>query len=280
MKKQTVVLACIAALVILGIPYAVFASFNGSVVMKAVTTRAAKAYAAEQYPDLGLSVSNAIYDFKSNVYCYHAQSPSSEDTHFEIFRTRDGEMRDDYAVSVADGSNTISRLSEEMNADMEAVLLPVYPHRTRLAMCDFYYGEEFDQSKFKTDMALNWSDLPHPAELTLWVETSGDTPTWEEEEALLREAAALTEQCGMDIRYYSILLECKYEEGEDGKRKPVEYNSDVSALDVPRDVITGDGLADFLAQEKAARAQEKLDATAESKDNAPDSSQPPEPADS
>lgn len=258
MKKKTAIILCTAVILLFAAVYTFYASFNGSLIKKTIMTGKAKSYVAQTYPGQDLNVSFSVYDFKCSAYFCRVQSPVSEDTAFDVYETRDGNMADDYDLSVTNKENTISRLSRQLDIAVEQVFLPAYPHRTRLAMCDFYSETEFDRSKFELDMPLDLTRLPHPAELTIWVETSHVEPTWEEAAELLREAVRITEELNMDIRYFSISVEYPYREDDD-EIKPIEYSSIVGADAVPKETILGDGLEELLDSERQRREQELID---------------------
>lgn len=257
MKKKTIFITVAIILVLFAGLYYIFTSFNGSLIHKARVRDKVRDYLNEYYPKQGLDVAPTIYDFKNNQYFCHVQSIISEDTAFDVFEMKGGELRDDYQFSVVEKENTIRRLSMLLDQMVEEKIKVAYPYKTRLILCDFYYGIEFDRSKFKLDMSLELDNLPHPAALTLWVESTNTEPTWEEAADYLREAVRVTEAENLDISYFSISVEYPYN-GEEGDYKPADYNSIVGINDVPKDVITGEGLEELLEEERIKREEELL----------------------
>lgn len=255
MKKSVVIFSVIIAVLLIGV-YAVYASFNGSLIHKAILTDTARDYIAENYPSQELEVDYAVYDFKLGGYHCDVQSPTSVDTAFDVYETSDGKLEDDYEIAVVNKENTIRRISIELDRAVDEIFPPAFPHRTRLVMCDYCYKDEIDRSKFELDMKLDLACLPQPAELTVWVETSGAEPTWEEAARLLREMAHTTDDLGLDISYYSISVEYPYDE-TDGERKPSDYGSIVGASEVPKEIVESDGLEAFLAAEREKRELEQ-----------------------
>lgn len=253
-KKSLIGLLAVVVLIAGGI-YWFYASFNGILIAKLSLTLRARDYVAETYPGEALMVDFANYNFKDKTYRCRVSSPTSEDTRFDVFRSGEG-LDDNYDYYVTGGENTVERLSRLLDRGVEEVFLPVFSRRTRLSICDFYYGGDFDKSAFTLDMPLDAAKPPQPVELTLWVESSRETPEFDELYEVFREVAALCRKLSLDVAYFTIALDYPYDDS-DGERKPVEYSSEVRAEDVPRELIEGGGLEDFIEAQIANKKDEK-----------------------
>lgn len=257
MKRALIITGIIVTFLLVFI-YLIFMSFNGSLIHRIVFTNQTKEYVRENYPGEEWEISFAVYDFKMNNYLCHIQSPSSIDTAFNVYETQDGKPADDFEIAVINKENTIYRMARELDTLTDEIILPAYPHRTRLMMCDFNYTEEIDRSKFELDMEFDYKNISNPIELTIWVETSQSEPTWEEAAKLFREAVSITEKLGINVSYFSISVEYPYTEVEE-ELVPIDYNSIVGAFEVPKEIILSDKLEDFLNEERLRREQEILE---------------------
>lgn len=256
-KKKVIIIVCIVLVLLLVPVYLVYASFNGSIMKKYMVTKEAKTYVSKHFREEDFVVSKARYDFKLCGYFCNVQSKTSEDTRFSVYKWSNREMDDDYDLCVNKKENTIRRLAQELDEWSEKTLKKAYPYKTDLVMCDFYYGEEFDRDKFSLDMEFDMSDLPHPISVNIWTETKGKAPTWEELGERLQELVKITDKLGVYPEYFSMWIKYKewYMEGED-KEKPY---STVQAFDVPREVIEGEDLDEYLEKEKNRVENEEKD---------------------
>lgn len=257
MNKKRAVRIVIAAvlLAVLAFAYWVFASFNGSLIKKAVTTAKVRDYIEETYPGQPFEVERCRYDFKMMGYFCKVQSTESEDTYFLVWETGEG-MADDYEVSVLQRQNTLQRLSMALDDYTEALMSRIYPYRTSLIICDSASTlTEEDYQVLEPDMPFDVNTFPLPADLTVWVETQNDAPSWEELAERLRELEALTREELPFVERFSVSVQSTYLD-EDGEYVPSDYNAEVCAFDVPREVITGNGLEDYLAEVRARQEAE------------------------
>jgi hypothetical protein len=236
--------------------YSIFASFNGSIIKKVITTSKIEDYVAKNYPGQPYEVGFCQYDFKCMMYFCNVQSSESEDTSFTVWDSSDG-LIDDYERSVTGRENTMLRLSIALGDYAEELLKRIYPHRTLLVMCESSDTViEKDVAGLTLDMPFDAKSFPISTTLTVWVETSGDKPTWEELAQRFRELEELIREELPSVEYYTIYLQDKYIE-EDGELKPVDYNFEVCAFNVPRNVITSDGLETYLSEVRVAQDTEK-----------------------
>lgn len=143
------------------------------------------------------------------------------------------------------------RLNNQLNEYADSFMKDNYPHRTSLVICDCKsdINDKYTE-KLQLDMPFDAKTFPLPTTLTVWVETSQQKPSWDELVKYFRELEFLTREELPHIEYFSISLQNKYEEDE---LKPSEYHSQVLTYDVPKTVIMGDGLEEYLANVKKSQ---------------------------
>lgn len=251
-KRKKVILIGVFILLFAGV-YSFYASFKGNIIRKIIVTQKVKDYIAENYPEQEFKISFATYNFKMSEYCCHVQSPVSKDTSFTVYASRHNELEDDYDFRVEKRQNTIQRISQELDHQVEEILEQKYAHRTRLVLLRFVHEEEIDPAQFELDMKADLHKLPHQVELTVWVETSYAQPTWEEAADLLRELVTITEDNDIDISYFSISVEYPYEDGE----KPMDFSSIVGIFEITKEIIKSDELEEYLEMEREKREEEE-----------------------
>ncbi len=256
-KRKKIIIPAIVVAALLGIAYYMHASFNGSVIHRAVMARKARAYTEKNYAGREWDVSFGRYDFKIGKYFCDVQSPDSPDTRFTVYETDKDQLADDYESRVTQKENTIWRLSDELDTQVEKILKDSYPYRTELVLGEFVEEKsEEDRAKLTPDMPLDIKNLPFSGRVTVWVETQNENPTWEEVAERLRELEKLFRGEVPDISLFSLSLQSKYV-NEGGEWVPGDRTKSISVFDVPRDVITGDGLKEYLQQIKARQEAEQ-----------------------
>jgi len=236
-RKHTalkIVLAVLGTLLLAFVCF-VYIAFNGSILQKLRYTKLAKEYIAEHYPDSGYVVDRAVYDFKMNSYYCTVKDPNSIDTHFTVYpENGNGLLRDDYENRVTSLWNTRMRLSNEVRKAGDALFADL-PWRQRLMGLDVY--EDTDMKGLYLDMPFDLYHFPGELEFTLWIETDGEEPTWEELEEKLVAIKAYVESKGVSPVSYSVLLEYPYTENKNHDLEPTQYGSNVCVFDVPASVI-------------------------------------------
>ncbi len=252
--KKRIFPIIVIALILAG-AYSIFASLNGSFIKKVITTSKIKDYVAEYYQGQPYEVGFCQYDFNSKMYFCNVQSIESEDTCFTVWDGSDG-LRDNYESSVTGRDYTMLRLSIALDDYVEELLKRIYPHRTLNVMCESSDKvTEKDVRGLTLDMPFDAKSFPMSTNLIVWVETSGDKPTWEELARRFRELEGLIREELPCVEYYTIYLQDKYIE-EDGDLQLVDYNFEVCAFNVPRDVIAGDGLEAYLSEARVAQGSQ------------------------
>lgn len=175
-------------------------AFTGNPVSAFFASGKIKAYAAQAYPTLDLTLSEVGYNFKNNAYGCHAQSKSSEDTNFYISYSR-GKVSDDYPYEVANHFTTYRRLNEEFSQLVEDIILKDYPHETTLILGDLVG----DTQLLTPDKPLNLDEMPLKLSLTVWM--LSDIRNEEQMATLLLELHHLMVSKGIAIDQYTLRLE-------------------------------------------------------------------------
>lgn len=88
-------------------------AFFGNPVSSALAKSTAKRHLEENYSDRDFEIIKVGYDTKTGGYYAHIESPNSIDSHFTIYCDGLGRYEYDTSSSIADGSNTYSRLTRE-----------------------------------------------------------------------------------------------------------------------------------------------------------------------
>jgi len=112
MKKLTRIISGIVAFILIAGILWVANGLIGNPISKFLANRSAKKYIAETYPEMGLEIAKANFNFKDGEYAVFVESPTSIDTHFSLSITQAGRVRwDSYESSVVEKSNTYSRVN-------------------------------------------------------------------------------------------------------------------------------------------------------------------------
>ncbi len=122
MKNFTTILIGLLLTAFLTVTLIFANGFFGNPISKAIVNYKVKGYISTTYPDLNLQVEKAQYNFKFSSYSVNAYSPSSLDTHFNIYFDSYGNVeRDDYDSYVLGKFNTRSRLEDSYRNLTDAV---------------------------------------------------------------------------------------------------------------------------------------------------------------
>lgn len=229
--RNRIVLGVVVALVI-ALTYTAFVSFNGSFLFKAKFTKLAEAYVSEHYAERNFQVEKAGYDFKTHSYFCKVSDPESADTYFNVYpENGNGDLRDDYDARVTSFGNTWLRLNHELSQTADELLKDM-PWRYRTLFCTFSEDMKMHQDKMYLDMPLDLNNLPGLTELTIYIETDNEEPTWEEAEDKLIQIKEYCDSKGIHPDYFCFKLEYPYEESKSGKLKS-KSNTTVSLEKIP-----------------------------------------------
>ena len=80
------------------------------------------AYLVDTYPELDVKVSDISYDFKRGGYVTEAASPTSRDTHFQLYTDWLGNISADQYQYVTSGINTAERIGKDYRALADSIL--------------------------------------------------------------------------------------------------------------------------------------------------------------
>ena len=120
--KRRLKIGCAALLAVLFFALAyVFNAFFGNPVSAHLARRSAEEYLAAHYAELDVAIERFGYSFKTADYYAQVASPTSMDTHFEVYMRMNGEVRYDTYDSVTSGWNTWQRLEEAYRARTNAL---------------------------------------------------------------------------------------------------------------------------------------------------------------
>lgn len=257
MKKKIIIALSIIGFSTICVLYFLYASFNGSIIQKCITTSKVKDYVKEHYDINEYDVEFATYDFKMVGYYCNVQSKTSEDTRFEVYKSGD-EYTDDYEFRVSKKENTIGRLSRNLDDYIEDFLEKNYPHRTVLSLLDID-GEITDEmrDKLKLDMEFDMDTFPLPLSLTVWTETCNEYPSYDEVEKDLYELYDLTSSKGLNIKTYSLAIYEKFEEDENGNIEYAYTDKQCYVYDVPVSVIKEHKVKEFIEKQQAEEKEGK-----------------------
>ena len=115
-KIQTVVTVLLLIVICL-VPAVWLCIWNGNPISETIVRMRAAEYLENQYPNNDFTVSEPRYSMKSMCYTVEVQSRSSRDTHFVLtygyFGTGGWDGYEEYVLS---GTNTFSRISEEVES--------------------------------------------------------------------------------------------------------------------------------------------------------------------
>ncbi len=126
--------------------YVLFA-FLGNPVSKAIAKNNAEDYIEAHYPDIGYTVDEIFYDFKSECYYAHIAPPTGTDTGFTLTYTWTGKFsHNNYEDAVVAHGNVIGRLDEEYRKAVDKILenKDTFPYDVSIGFGTLHF-EEYDE---------------------------------------------------------------------------------------------------------------------------------------
>ncbi len=112
-KKLTAIICWTVCIAFLCVGLYFLTAFFGNPISAVLAKSTAKDYLTENYPGTDFEIVKVGYNLKTGGYYAHVESPSSIDSHFTVYCDGLGRYEYDTSGSIADGSNTYSRLTEE-----------------------------------------------------------------------------------------------------------------------------------------------------------------------
>ncbi|MDD3242707.1 MAG: hypothetical protein PHD32_03155 [Eubacteriales bacterium] len=246
-KGLNIALRVGAAVLAVAIAAAIFmmaTSFYGDPVRALRANKAINAHLAAVYgdrDDLQYARGKVEYDFKMGDYYKVVTSSDSEDTSFTVYYAR-GAVRDTFDSDVGERFNTIIRLNNALQDELEEMLRAEYSASVKNCMCDFDLEGKDTAALFQLDMPLDMKNLPCAVNLTVYL--AQEEPA---QEQLVERLTALDDWVrakGIAVNSYSIELEQPGEE--------VDYSKSVILYDFPAEQVRRGDVAQ-LVREKMER---------------------------
>lgn len=196
------IIAGIIAIVLTGMITFIVNSFTGNPISAYLAEKQMAKYVMKEYPDMGLNLSKARYNFKYAGYILQASMPGSPDTHFRVIRRSDGHIYDDYEDYVLGGFNTIDRIGREMTQEIEPLLNDLFGNELSGRCFANFFGEDKDLAKappldtpFDRNMDLN---------ATIYLDFDIKNPTLEDIAGKLQWADGLLKKEGFSVGGYIV----------------------------------------------------------------------------
>lgn len=251
MKKSGLRIAALCAALLLIFGLAAFAnSLVGNPISKALASRTARQYIAQQYADTDYALDRIGYNFKDGNYYAHLKSPTSIDGDFALSLNGFGKLiYDNYADRVTSGENTANRLNAEYRALTDRVFDdPAFPYQSDIAFGKLvFYAEKagFTPEITVEELELNrLYDVPalgrEVGRLVVYVDC--DTISEERMAEVLLDIRQRMELSGAPFRVIDLVLQ--YPRPEDGSPRA---EGRLAVMDFAWEDITPDGLESRVA---------------------------------
>lgn len=138
MKKRTAFILKALAFIFVAVLLWIANGFFGNPISKFIANKSAEGYIEKTYPEMGLEVEGAVYDFKAGEYNVAIKSMTSIDTNFSIDISLIGKIkRDSYQDYVLSGFNTWERI----NRDYKSTAEEIFESKDFIYKSDIHYGE-------------------------------------------------------------------------------------------------------------------------------------------
>lgn len=232
MKRVKKIAALIGAGILIVILLGATNSFLGNPITKSIAAKEAKKYVKDKFPNLELLVGETVYNFKFSCYETSITSPSSEDTRFTVTYRR-GEISDSYDSYVKERFNTMIRLTDAFNKEVEDLLIKQLPYEIDMVVCSLD-GKE-GMTSLTLDMPYDLASIPMKKEVSLYVNT--EEVTWENVAEVSMKLDEILESNGVYVDHYSVVLK---KIGEKGSQ------NSLGAYDIPREVVKEEQLEEIL----------------------------------
>jgi len=196
------VIAAVLALAILGFGAFITDSFVGNPISGYFAGKKMEKYVKDKYPDMNLTLSKTIYNFKLSGYTLQASMPGSPDTHFTVICRKAGRISDGYKDYVLSGFNTLDRLGREMAEEIKPLLDDLFGDQ----LSDRLFVDCFGKNK---DLAVAPPpDTPFNRNMKLdamiYLNFDIENPTLEDIAQKIQKAHGLLQKEGFSIGGYMI----------------------------------------------------------------------------
>lgn len=230
--------------------YLLLSSLYGSGFKKRRIYQEALEYVEERFPGEDLTVERCSYEYKTGEYFCHVTSTSSPDTYFKIYPDENEVLTDDYDWAVGLRQNTLERLTKELIDYLEEEFPSLYDGNFNLILASFHEEvPEEELRKIELDLPFDPAALPLGAGVSIWLETKGDVPSWEEFPERLKEVKEDLIVILPDLETVTVAIQEKYIE-KDGTMQPLYYYTEYIVYDVPVDVIDEGSVEEFIEKQK------------------------------
>ena len=248
--KRRIRIGCMVVLVmLLGAAAYVLNAFFGNPISSYLAERSAKAYLAQHYGDLELTVDWFGYTFKTSDYYMVVSLPGSKDVHFSIYMRPDGSVRYDTYDSVTSGWNTWDRMETQYRAKTNALFdAEDFELRHDIAFGEIRIAEEAigDYQPIRYGVALEELVIDGEYDINALAKEAGHIVFYMQHEDVSFETAArgmlrlkeLLDENDIPFFAMDFVLRLPREEGQPGGGGPV-----INVREFPRREIVADGLA-------------------------------------
>lgn len=118
------------------------------------------AYLEDTYPELDVKVSDISYDFKRGGYVTEAASPTSRDTHFQLYTDWFGNISADQYHYVTSGINTAERIGRDYRALADSILdSGEFPWPQSIAYGELTFRGGNEVSSAELDYGMDFASL-------------------------------------------------------------------------------------------------------------------------
>ncbi len=225
-------------MIVLGFLFSMITAIYGNPVTKLIATAQIRSYVDENYPDMDLEVTKAVYNFKCGDYVSQVQSTTSMDTAFSV-SWYSGKIDDTYEINVLQHYRTYQRLQQELSNKVEEVIGRDFPYETSILFADLDKSMD-DYSALTLDMPLDTETFPMPTTLTIYFYQ--DKIEYEVFCERLQELKKIMKKNKIRMDYYSVVMEEASEDGE----KPISSGKSIYLYDYPAEKIDSETLSEDI----------------------------------
>lgn len=240
MKRKALKICCaVLAFIIIGFILYITFSFTGNPISKIIIANTSKNYIEKTYPELDLDIKSPVYNFKFSNYSVHCQSKISSDINFSVYFSWDGKLiSDNYDSYVTSGFNTLQRINNQYQKDIESLLKSNLKYDYDYILTDLTTSENLPLD-FKYDIHSN--KINSHIRIYLY---SNDR-TWNNIAKSALEIDNLMKQNNIKVKTYSIILQNPKSKPDSTYEGELKYDS-LSLYDFPSELLTSDNLPQVM----------------------------------
>lgn len=212
------ILSIVIGILCLFLLFTLWNGLFGNPVSAWIDTGKIRTYVAKTYPYEDFIVNKASYDMKDSCYSANVYSPTSMDTIFHVSISK-GSIRDDYSYVIENKSNTLLRLEDHLNNQVQDIIKKEFPYQMRVFGAKLV---DVTPQKLTLDMPYLVQELPGIIEVTVW--TSTEKPDYDILAQRMLELKKLLEDNDIPADRYSMNLEYPYH-NENGELIPDNFDN-------------------------------------------------------